>query len=267
MKKALAALLLIMVLFTRLVVVNRPSAYASGKILTLYGQSEGSSYYTYKMTSGSKLGPNGCGIFMTAHAIQWLTGNNPPIKTVCDKCGNTVASYGTAESYLKKQYDIIVFYKISKTESKVKSVLDNNGVISHHKWGHYILLVGYKSVGGTTYIHVVDSSAGTTLKNYKGGIYSYSGMQKVNSEKDFYGNDKAKYHDAAEYWVKCSEIIVANNFTYTSGDKAGQACSELLLDSLVAPAEKRISGIATFIRDDEVRVGPKETSDLVLCNI
>lgn len=251
MKRVLGMLLLLVFLTTGYMGLRESAANAEGTLFKIYNQRE---YSSYSMSGGSgrTLASAGCGIFMTAHAIQWLTGTNPPITTVRDKCGDTVASYSTASSYLTNQYDI-KYDSQSKTEAAIKSTLDGNAVIMHHGWGHYILAVDYKIVNGTTYIHIVDSSAGTTIRCIQGNVYRFSDMYETKKYKDIC----KEYADGAQYWVKCSAFL--GKFTQSSnGGLVG-----VTLHKLVAPKETELSSIATFIRDDEVRVGPRETSDLV----
>lgn len=164
----------------------------------------------YNKSSTRTLRSSGCGIFTIAHAIQWLTGENPDIKDVRDHCGNT-SNYkdGMAKSamdYLKGEYGISNKWASASIEG-VKKALDAGHVIIAATSGdgdHYFLAVEYIEYNGDMYVHIIDSSTGSTLtRNYS--AYWIDTLEQINNYRDICKS--GWYGEGHDYWMPAKELI------------------------------------------------------------
>ena len=200
--------------------VTEPGAITYRTISTVYNQRSYSNYWmpntcpTYPdvavqdTASSRTLQSSGCGIFTIAHAIEWLTGEVPDIATVRNYCGNT-ANYssgmcGSAMTYIDSVYGIE--HEAAKaTDDYLKGVFDKGGVVvsATSDGDHYFLATEYLEYNGETYVHIIDSSTGSTLtRGYR--AYWMDSMDPINSYRDICTS--GYYGEGHDYWITMSQL-------------------------------------------------------------
>lgn len=176
---------------SRILIFNQESANASG------GSNDGQQACRNLQLggTGNTMGSAGCGIYAMAHAYQWLNGGVSTSDAV-----NLLSSFiqkdsypwdGTLDEKYKsllncKAYPGVMWWKLisATSESNWKSFFDAGGVVVlnippwGYKSGHYFCAVGMLTSAetgtGEMWLHIVDSSCGSTFKRlYNAGASAY----------------------------------------------------------------------------------------------
>lgn len=195
--------------------------------------------------SNRDLASAGCGLFAYAHAIQWLTqtqrddGILTELISVCSdpngnrshrNCSHTNKSdvyFLAYRNYIRSQYGLTnsSFSIRNASESSIKSEFDGGYVfvfmIHWSGGGHVILATDYTVIGGTTYIQVVDSSAGASTRYssrpYYNATYTYNGTTMTKNGATLSGGQS--------YWITLSKFKSTADSPYKIGGGSWQGHS------------------------------------------
>lgn len=215
--------------------------------ITIYSQDiawEGIDY------SGGTLQGYGCGLFSVNHAMQWIGIDPIPSPAAMAETDRKRGFYSNEASYFARSAGIYGYsaedlwnscYDIEPFRTRLKEVFNRGGAVTLHvsganRWsvnghinGHYFLGVGISNDGNK--VHVVDSSAGTTLgvvRDSGHNAYYHDGNAFIPLNKEW-GVDEtiravsfgrqSEYASGCEYWVDIGFIQQKQAFYDASGSR------------------------------------------------
>ena len=223
MKRIISILLFFVVVLSSIVFLTKTAnAYEdAGKRIRIIKQAQDK--YKKLLLPGhtSNLKDAGCGLFSIAHAMQWLSEKKLTedeelqlMKKIVDwkfdtapndysKNKGNYRGMANCLSALTKKDTTLVYHKgaLNKknlTESKVKEIFDQGGVIITLQTHHWVCAVGYRyDDKGKLYIQIVDSSAVSTIEPRSGWNlhkgYKYDSLNEIKKSDDNSGGK--------QYWI------------------------------------------------------------------
>ena len=201
--------------------------------------------------SGGTLQGYGCGLFSINHALQWVGVDPIPSPAAMVETDRRRGFYSNEAAYFTRSAEIFGYsaadlwkdcFDIDTFRTRLAEVFGRGGAVTLHvsganRWsvngqveGHYYLGVGLSNDGDK--VHVVDSSAGTTLGVVRDSdhcAYYHDGSGFVPLDKGW-GVDETigavsfgrlrEYASGCEYWVDIDFIQRQQAFYDEFGDRS-----------------------------------------------
>ena len=237
--------------------------------IAIYSQDsawEGISY------SGSTLTEYGCGLFTVHHAMQWVGIDPVPSPAAMAETDRKRGFYSNEASYFTRSAGVHGYfaedlwkscYDADTFRNSLTEVFARGGAVTLHvsginRWsvngrinGHYFLGVGISDDGDK--VHIVDSSAGTTLgvvRDTTYNAYCHDGSAFIPLDKGWGVDEtiravsfgrKSAYASGCEYWVDIGFIQQKQAFYDASGSRADACWTVAIFSDAPPPAGQRQS--------------------------
>ncbi|MBR2699393.1 MAG: hypothetical protein IKE76_12450 [Clostridia bacterium] len=225
--------------------------------------------------SGSTLKEYGCGLFTVHHAMQWVGIDPVPSPAAMAETDRKRGFFSNEASYFTRSAGVHGYsaedlwsscYELEPFRNRLTQVFARGGAVTLHvsginRWsvngridGHYLLGVGISDDGCK--VHVVDSSAGTTLgvvRDTTYNAYYHDGSAFIPLDKGWdivetiravsFGR-KSAYASGCEYWVDIGFIRQQQAFYDASGSRADACWTVAIFHDAPASSEysRRYSG-------------------------